>query len=111
MNYAGLLESFYSIHFLFQAMRQKEIYEIRVYKMKTAEQMKATDNYLERCLDACHAPHGNQTDRCVQTALKRYSLVKEIIVTRTLYFAGCMAAEQNQILMTIRLIQDNAKAF
>jgi hypothetical protein len=37
------------------ARAQKEIYELRVYKMKTAEQIKSTDNYLENAyLPALH---------------------------------------------------------
>ena len=41
--------------FPFPGFAQKEIYELRIYKMKTAEQIKATDNYLENAyLPALH---------------------------------------------------------
>jgi hypothetical protein len=48
--------------FCLTAIAQKDIYEIRVYQLKSADQVNATDSYLKD-LPACHAPVGSETDR------------------------------------------------
>ncbi len=66
--------------FIISGYGQKEIFEIRVYKMKTAEQMKATDNYLENAYLPVLHRMGIKQIGVFKPLSNDTAIVKEIIV-------------------------------
>ena len=86
-----------SIHAASLRYAQRKFYEIRVYKMKTAEQVTATDDYLKT--PTCPHFTGWESNRLAfsNPSPMIRQLIKLIICHCALYIAGCMDREQNPI--------------
>ena len=94
----------------FSGFAQKEIYELRIYKMKTAGQIKAIDNYLENAyLPALHRI-GIKQIGVFKPISNDTSALKEIIVIVP-YISLDVWHRTSSVLASDQVYTDNAKAF
>jgi hypothetical protein len=89
---------------------QKEIYEMRIYKMKTDEQIKTTDNYLENAyLPALHRI-GIKQIGVFKPISNDTAVIKEIIVIVP-YISLDVWQRTGSVLESDQVYTNNAKAF
>jgi NIPSNAP len=94
----------------FSGHAQKEIYELRIYKMKTAAQIKATDNYLENAyLPALHRL-GIKQIGVFKPVSNDTAAVKEIIMIVP-YISLDVWYRTSSVLESDAVYTNNAKAF
>jgi hypothetical protein len=96
--------------FFISGYSQKDIYEIRVYKMKSADQIKATDNYLENAyLPALHRI-GIKQIGVFKPLSNDTAAVKEVIVIVP-YISLDVWHRTKSVLELDQVYTNNAKVF
>jgi hypothetical protein len=96
--------------FFITGYAQKDIYEIRVYKIKSAEQIKATDNFLENAyLPALHRL-GIKQIGVFKPISNDTAVIKQIIVL-VQYISLDVWRRTSSVLQLDQVYMNNAKAF